>query len=313
LNLQLLKIFYEVAMCGSINKVARQNYVSASNLSRSIKMIEDETNLVLFKRTSKGMELTQNGEDFLSMVEPILKEYNQFEKVYLSNNEKHQILKLTLCVHQNSLATQCLLDFYKKYSSDSEYIDIIINSFLSMEEVVKNMKSKFYMLGVIQYSSNLANEKEEVLRSNGMEILASNRRKTYAVLSKNHPLANREILTMNELKPYTRVAFIDEKLPDIDFCADLYDFSSSNIRRRILIKERGQIDNIVSGTDGYFLGGGNNGIELLEKYSPCVSIPLADTDIRMVTTLICRKDDIMTRSAKRYTEIMIELFKKTEE
>ena len=95
-------------------------------------MIENETNLVLFKRTSRGMELTQSGEDFLSMVEPILKEYSQLEKVYLSNNENRQILKLTLCVHQNSLATQCLVDFYNEYSSDSEYIDIIINSFLSI-------------------------------------------------------------------------------------------------------------------------------------------------------------------------------------
>lgn len=313
MNLQLLKIFYEVAKCRSINKVARQNYVSASNLSRSIKMIENDTNLVLFKRTSRGMELTQSGEDFLSMVEPILKEYSQLEKVYLSNNENRQILKLTLCVHQNSLATQCLVDFYNEYSSDSEYIDIIINSFLSMDEVVKNMKNKFYMLGVVQYGSNLSNEKEEALRLNGMEILAANRRKIYVVLSKNHPLANREILTMNELKPYTRVAYIDEKLPDIDYCADLFDFSSSNIRRRILIKERGQIDNIVASTDCYFLGGGNNGIELLVKYSPCVSIPIADTNIRTVTALICRKDDIMSRSAKRYAEIMIELFKKTEE
>lgn len=313
MNLQLLKIFYEVALCGSLNKVARHNYVSASNLSRSIKTIEDETNLVLFKRTRKGMELTHSGEDFLSMVEPILKKYSQLESIYLSNSENPQILKLTLCVHQNSLATQCLVDFYNKYSSDSEYIDIIIDSFHSMDEVVKNMKNKFYMLGVVQYSSNLSDEKEESLRLNGMEILASNRRKTYVVLGKNHPLANRDILTMDELKPYTRVAFIDEKLPDIDYCADLFDFNSSNIHRRILIKERGQIDNIVASTDGYFLGGGNNGIEVLVNHSPCVSIPIADTDIRMVTAIVCRKNEIMTRSAKRYAEMMIKLFKDTEE
>lgn len=313
MNLQLLKVFYEVAMCGSLNKVARHNYVSVSNLSRSIKAIEDETNLVLFKRTRKGMELTHSGEDFLSMVEPVLKKYSQLESAYILNREKPQILKLTLCVHQNSLATQCLVDFYNKYSSDSEYIDIIIDSYHSMDEVVKNMKNKFYMLGVVQYSSNLADEKEESLRLSGMEILASNRRKTYVVLGRKHPLANRDILTMDELKPYTRIAFIDEKLPDIDYCADLFDFNSSNTQRRILIKERGQLDNIIAGTDGYYLGGGNNGIEILEKYSPCVSIPIANTDIRMMTAIFCRKNEIMKRSAKRYSEIMMELFKKTEE
>lgn len=312
MNLQLLKIFYDVAMSGSINRTARQNFMSASNISKSIKKIEKDTNLVLFKRSNQGMKLTQNGEEFFSMVEPILQDYVQLERIYCTENENRQILKLTLCVHQNSVATQCLVDFYNKYSPESEYIDIIINSFPSMEDVLKNMKNKYYMLGVVQYSSNLAKDKEEKIMLNGMEVLAANRRKVYVVISKNHPLAGHDILTMNELKPYTRLAYIDEKLPDINYCADLFDFKSSDIRKRILIKERGQIDNILASTDCYFLGGGNDGIEVLEKYSPCVSVPIVDNNINMVTALICRKNDVLTKSAKRYAEIMIELFKKIE-
>lgn len=313
MNLQLLKTFYDVAMCGSINKTARLNYVSASNICRSIQTIENEINLVLFKRTYKGMKLTHSGEEFLAMVEPILHDYSQLEKVYCSRNEKRQILRLTLCVHQNSLATQCLVDFYNRYSKESEYIDIIMAAFPSMKEVLKSMQNKYFMLGVVQYSSNRADDGEDMFRLYGMEVIATNRRKTNVVVNKNHPLASYKSLTMEQLKPYTRVAFINEKLPDIDYCADVFDFDASDTRRRILIKERGQIDNIVASTDCYFLGSGNDGVEILEKYSPCVSIPLANTDIRMVTALICRKDCVLTKSAKRYMEIMKELFKSTEQ
>lgn len=313
MNLQLLKTFYDVAMCGSINKAARLNYVSASNICRSIQTIENEVNLVLFKRTPKGMKLTHSGEEFLAMVEPILHDYTQLEKVYCSRSEKREILRLTLCVHQNSLATQCLIDFYNRYSRDSEYIDIIVAAFPSMEEVLKNMQNKYYMLGVVQYSSNRAGDEENMFKLHRMEVIATNRRKTNVVVNRNHPLANHKSITMEELKPYTRVAFINEKLPDIDYCADVFDFDASDTHRRILIKERGQIDDIVASTDCYFLGGGNDGVEILEKYSPCVSIPLANTDIRLVTALICRKDDVLTKSAKLYIEIMKELFQNTEQ
>ena len=247
------------------------------------------------------------------MVEPILHDYFQLQNVYCSHNEKRQILRLTLCVHQNSLATQCLINFYNKYSKDSEYVDIVMAAFPSLKEVLKNMQNKYYMLGVVQYSSNRAEDEENLFRLYGMDIIATNRRKTNVVISKNHPLAGRKSLNMEELKPYTRVAFINEKLPDIDYCADLFDFEASDTHRRVLIKERGQIDDIVASTDCYFLGGGNDGVEVLEKYSPCVSIPLTDTDIRMVTALICRKDNVLTKSAKGYIEIMKELFNRTEQ
>ncbi|MCD8205159.1 MAG: LysR family transcriptional regulator [Clostridia bacterium] len=60
-NLELYKIFYAVAKCGSLTKTAEQLYISQPAVSQSIKQLEGQLNTVLFNRTHRGMELSEHG------------------------------------------------------------------------------------------------------------------------------------------------------------------------------------------------------------------------------------------------------------
>ncbi len=60
-NLDLYRVFYTVAKCGSLTKAAEELYISQPAVSQSVKQLENQLGVSLFNRTHRGMELSQQG------------------------------------------------------------------------------------------------------------------------------------------------------------------------------------------------------------------------------------------------------------
>ncbi len=60
-NLDLYRVFYTVARCGSLTKAAEELYISQPAVSQAIKQLETQLGTPLFNRMRKGMELTAQG------------------------------------------------------------------------------------------------------------------------------------------------------------------------------------------------------------------------------------------------------------
>ena len=58
MTFQQLSYLVEVAKTGSINKTSRQLFVSQSCISSSLQQLENELNVKLLTRNSRGVELT---------------------------------------------------------------------------------------------------------------------------------------------------------------------------------------------------------------------------------------------------------------
>ncbi len=69
INLNLYKVFYDVAQYGSFSKAAEFTYTTQSSISKSIKKLEEQLGTQLFYRNSHGVELTENGKELLYYVE----------------------------------------------------------------------------------------------------------------------------------------------------------------------------------------------------------------------------------------------------
>lgn len=77
-NLELYKVFYTVAKCGSLTKAAEELYISQPAVSQSIKQLEIQLGIQLFNRTHRGMELSaQGGKPIFKKVEQALKLFNE--------------------------------------------------------------------------------------------------------------------------------------------------------------------------------------------------------------------------------------------
>ena len=79
-NLDLYKVFYTVAKCGSLTKAAEELYISQPAVSQSIKQLESQLGVPLFNRTHRGMELSARGGKLIfSKVEQALRLFNEAE------------------------------------------------------------------------------------------------------------------------------------------------------------------------------------------------------------------------------------------
>ncbi|MCY9698399.1 LysR family transcriptional regulator [Paenibacillus alginolyticus] len=68
-NYELYKVFYLAAKTGSLTQAAKALYLTQPSVSHAIKQLEDSFGITLFYRTSKGVELTQEGSILYSYIE----------------------------------------------------------------------------------------------------------------------------------------------------------------------------------------------------------------------------------------------------
>ncbi len=77
-KIENLKYFLMVARMGSIHKAADALFLTPQNLGTIIKNIEKEAETELFVRTPRGVQLTPDGERFLSHAKVIVDSYEDF-------------------------------------------------------------------------------------------------------------------------------------------------------------------------------------------------------------------------------------------
>lgn len=86
MNLNLYKVFYDVAQYGSFSKTAEFTYTTQSSISKSIKKLEEQLDSQLFYRNSHGVELTENGKELLYYVEQSYGSILTAERLLLETN-----------------------------------------------------------------------------------------------------------------------------------------------------------------------------------------------------------------------------------
>ena len=64
-KLELYRVFQEVARMGNISAAAQNLYISQSAVSQSIKQLEEQLQVRLFSRSTRGVVLTSEGKMLL--------------------------------------------------------------------------------------------------------------------------------------------------------------------------------------------------------------------------------------------------------
>ena len=88
MNLLHMKYAVEVARLGSLGKASETLLIATPNISRSIKELEADLGISIFERTTKGMELTPDGEQFINFAKRILGQIEQVEAFYKKGTAK---------------------------------------------------------------------------------------------------------------------------------------------------------------------------------------------------------------------------------
>jgi len=138
LNLNLYKMFYDVAQYGSVSTASKNLNISQPAISRAIKRLEEDLDVTLFYRTLNGMILTEKGRELLTFVEEACNSLIIGERTMMETNSLIKG-KLTIGVPQ-SIASFYLLDRLNKFHETYKDIEIsLINR--PTEELIKLLES----------------------------------------------------------------------------------------------------------------------------------------------------------------------------
>ena len=147
MNILHVKYAVEVAKAGSLNKAADTLLVAQPTLSRSIKELEADLGISIFERTTKGMSLTIEGEEFIGYAKTILSQIDQMEKMYKTGETKKQ--KFAISVPRACYIAEAFVQFSKQLSdAPAEIFYKETNS----QRVIANMLQHDYKLGIIRYA-----------------------------------------------------------------------------------------------------------------------------------------------------------------
>lgn len=140
-NLELYRVFYTVAKCGSLTKAAEELYISQPAVSQAIKQLETQLGGQLFNRTHKGMELSETGgKQIFSTVEKALKLFDEAESKY--SELKDTATGVVRICASDTVSTHFLLPYIKEYHEMHPNVNLVLQNCTSSEtiEMLKNGK-----------------------------------------------------------------------------------------------------------------------------------------------------------------------------
>ena len=241
MNILHMKYAVEVAKAGSLNKAAQTLLIAQPNLSRSIKELEGELGITIFDRSSKGMKLTLEGEEFIGYAQNILHQIEQMEKMYKDTSVPKQ--RFSISVPRASYISEAFARFSCQLSPESAEV---FYKETNSQRTIRNLLENDYRLGIIRYAENydqyfcaMLDEKEL-----NYETICEF---TYQLLmSCEHPLAQKTNIAFDDLRPYIEIAHADPYVPSLPLSKVVKEELPDNINRRIFIYERASQFDLLS-------------------------------------------------------------------
>lgn len=194
-----LVTFISIVDEGTISQAAEHLDVTVSAVSRALSRLEKKLNTALFRRTTRRLELTQEGEKYLVRVRSILEELEAAENMLIRNKEVPSgKLRIDAATPFMLHVIAPLID---KYSSAYPQIDIELISNENLVDLLEQRTDIAVRIGELKDSTLSATP----LGLSQIRILASP-----AYLKKHGTPQNLEELTQHQLLGFSSL----EKLND---------------------------------------------------------------------------------------------------
>ena len=286
MNTLLIKYVHDVANYGSITRAAQMNFISPSHLSRQIKELEEDLGVTLFDRSVVGMHLTKQGWDFISWTKPILESVESFEMhFHIDKDVPQEAFSFRIALHHNTATNQAIVKMINDKCREQAYVDIIADSFNSLNETLNAMSQYNYLAGVIQYNNDNRRRVQNRLQAEQLQEVIVHRSAICVLMADDHPLAHLKKVDKESLEAYPRIYYIDEELSNFFDITNRQNLDFSAVQKRILIKERGQLFHFIHSTQAYYIG--TYRCPDCSEHRRMVSIPLAtDHESKVVTSVV---------------------------
>ena len=292
MTLQQLRYVIAIADHQSISRAAGELYVSQPSLSAAVRELETELGIELFYRTNRGIRVTREGNEFLGYARQLMEQYRLIDEKYIVGTGGKK--KFSVSMQHYSFAVKAFVELVKRFGMD-EYEFAVHET--KTYEVMENVRDFTSEVGVLY--RNAFNEKvlNKLLADQNLEFVELFQCRVYVYLWKGNPLADRSLLTMEDLEEFPCVSFEQGKNNSFYLAEEV--LSTYQYKRLIKTNDRATALNLMVGLNAYTLCSGIICEEL--NGGDYLAIPLAGEET-MTIGYIKRADLPLGSMARMYVE-----------
>ena len=296
MNLNQLRYVVTVASAPSMREAATRLYISQPALSASMRELEEELNIRIFERSNKGINLTDEGREFLIYAKKALGQFEILEERYQRGSKEQE--RFSVSTQHYNFAIRSFANVIRAFSPEKFVFSIHETKTMEVLEHVRDLRSE---VGVVSYSGSNVALVKKLLKDYSLEFHALMKKETYAYVWKDHPYAKRTEISLDELKDYPCVSF-DQGDNDRFYLSEeaMGDYQFEKLIRS---DDRATTMELIAQLGGYAVGSGMLSEEdaILDGM---VSIKLVEED-PLVIGYITRKGGSLSKYGQAYVEELL--------
>ena len=272
MTLQQLKYADAVATYGSISEAARRVFATQPTLTESIRALEEELRTAIFTRTTRGMTVTREGEEFLASARQILDDASRIAEKYTGKAVRRPQFAVS-CQHY-AFAVEAFMEVVKANGADA--YDFTLRETVT-SEIIDDVARHRSEIGILYLSKRNEKPLRAILRKDELSFEELFAAKPHVFLGRKHPLAKKKSIRPDELDAYPYLTYEQGSENALYFAEEV--MPAIDRKKSIRVRDRATMTNLVLGLDGFTVASGVHA----KAYNPAIiSVPLKlDDTIRV--------------------------------
>jgi DNA-binding transcriptional LysR family regulator len=290
MTLQQLKYILAIVNCGSISEAAKQLYISQPSLSNAVKEIEEEFGIEIFLRSSKGIALTNDGIEFLSYARQVVEQAELMEQRYLNKKPSKKLCSIS--TQHYAFAVQAFVALLQKLNENEYECTLRETRTHEIIEDVRNLRSEIGILYLSEFNQKVITK---LLRDNDLRFYPLFSAQPHVFISAHHPLANRDMLEMEDLDDYPCLMFEQGEFNSFYLSEEI--LSTRSYRKKIMVSDRATLFNLLIGLNGYTI---SSGVLNQDLYGKLIRSVRLRTEEEMTIGYIVNRKTVLSSLAQQY-------------
>lgn len=249
MNITQIKYVLKAAASSSMREAATKMFVSQPALSASIRELENELGILIFERTNKGISLTDEGREFVDYAKKAVGQYEILEDRYLSKDSDKE--RFSVSTQHYNFAIKAFTEVIRKNYPERFLFSIHETKTKNVLEDVRTLRSE---VGIISFSGANRDIISKLFKEYQLDYTLLMIRETYVYVWKDHKLADRKEISLEELSDYPCISF--DQSDDSDFYLTEEAMADYDFKRLIKSDDRATTMELIADLQGYSIGSG---------------------------------------------------------
>ena len=290
MRIQQLKYIIKIVETGSMNEASKHLFVTQPSLSNAVRELEEEMNIKIFTRSTRGITLTSDGVEFLSYARQIVEQTELLEERYKYNREKKELFAVS--AEHYAYVVESFASILRE--NDMRNYELILRE-TRTHEVIDDVRDFRSEIGVLYLNDFNRDVLTKLFLDNNLEFTPLFQAVPHVFISKHHPLANKTSVTLDEMAEFPYLSYEQGERNSFYFSEEI--LSTARHDKSIVVSDRATLFNLLIGLDGYTISTGILNSDL--NGDDIFSVPL-QVDEKIEIGYICHKKGLLTELGQRF-------------